>query len=215
MITDDKLLIEQLMNPKTQRRAFEQVVRLYSEQLYWQVRRIVLAHEDANDVLQNSLIKAWQALDTFKGDSKLITWLSRIAINESLDFLRRQKNALSTDDVDTGIANQLMADEYFDGDETEAMLHEAISRLPDVQRTVFELRYFEDMKYSDTPISASISEDLADLYQEYFNLIHSVQDALTETQHEMLCQCKVNFINYWGQTLCNVLRALNAVYYGI
>jgi len=149
MITDDKLLIEQLMNPKTQRRAFEQVVRLYSEQLYWQVRRSVLAHEDANDVLQNSLIKAWQALDTFKGDSKLITWLSRISINESLDFLRRQKNALSTDDVDTGIANQLMADEYFDGDETEAMLHEAISRLPDVQRTVFELRYFEDMKYSD------------------------------------------------------------------
>jgi RNA polymerase sigma-70 factor (ECF subfamily) len=149
MITDDKLLVEQLMNPKTQRRAFEQVVRLYSEQLYWQVRRIVLAHEDANDVLQNSLIKAWQALDTFKGDSKLITWLSRIAINESLDFLRRQKNALSTDDVDTGIANQLMADDYFDGDETEAMLHEAIAQLPDVQRTVFELRYFEDMKYSD------------------------------------------------------------------
>ena len=118
MITDDKLLVEQLMNPKTQRRAFEQVVRLYSEQLYWQVRRIVLAHEDANDVLQNALIKAWQALDTFKGDSKLITWLSRIAINESLDFLRRQKNALSTDDVDTGIANQLMADDYFDGDAT-------------------------------------------------------------------------------------------------
>ena len=149
MITDDKLLVEQLMNPKTQRRAFEQVVRLYSEQLYWQVRRIVLAHEDANDVLQNALIKAWQALDTFKGDSKLITWLSRIAINESLDFLRRQKNALSTDDVDTGIANQLMADDYFDGDETEAMLHEAIAMLPDVQRTVFELRYFENMKYSD------------------------------------------------------------------
>ena len=75
--------------------------------------------------------------------------------------------------------------------------------------------FLEDMKYSDTPISASISEDLADLYQEFFNLIHSVQDALTETQHEMLCQCKVNFINYWGQTLCNVQRALNAVYYGI
>ena len=73
----------------------------------------------------------------------------------------------------------------------------------------------EDMKYSDTPISASVSENLADLYQECFNLIHSIQEALTETQHEMLCQCKVNFINYWGQTLCNVLRALNAIYYGI
>ena len=73
--------------------------------------------------------------------------------------------------------------------------------------------FLEDMKYSDTPISASISENLADLYQEFFNLIHSVQDALTETQHEMLCQCKINFINYWGQTLCNVLRALNNAFY--
>ena len=75
--------------------------------------------------------------------------------------------------------------------------------------------FLEDMKYSETPISTAVSENLADLYQEFFNLIHSVQDALTETQHEMLCQCKINFINYWGQTLCNVLRALNAIYYGI
>ena len=75
--------------------------------------------------------------------------------------------------------------------------------------------FIEDMKYSDTPISASVSENLADLYQEFFNLIHSVQEAMTETQHEMLCQCKVNFINYWGQTLCNVLRALHAINYGL
>lgn len=75
--------------------------------------------------------------------------------------------------------------------------------------------FVEDMKYSDTPISASVSENLADLYQEFFNLIHSIQDALTETQHEMLCQCKMNAENYWSQTLCNVLRALNTVYYGI
>lgn len=75
--------------------------------------------------------------------------------------------------------------------------------------------FMEDMKYSDTPISSSVSENLADLYQEFFNLIHSIQDALTETQHEMLYQCRINFINYWGQTLCNVLRALNAIYYGI
>ena len=71
--------------------------------------------------------------------------------------------------------------------------------------------FLEDMKYSDTPISASVAENLADLYQEFFNLIHSVQEALTETQHEMLCQCETNFINYWGQTLCNVLRALNYI----
>jgi RNA polymerase sigma-70 factor (ECF subfamily) len=147
---DDRLLIQQLTNPKTQRKAFEQVVREYSEKLYWQVRRIVLSHEDADDVLQNAFMKAWQALDTFHGDSKILTWLSRIAINESLDFVRRQKTMLtvSTDD-EQGVANMLMADDYFDGDETEAQLQQAIASLPDVQRTVFQLRYYDEMKYSD------------------------------------------------------------------
>ncbi len=148
---DESLLLMQLKDPKTRRRAFESVVRQYSEQLYWQVRRIVLTHDDANDVLQNAFLKAWQALESFHGDSKLLTWLSRIAINESLDFMRRQKNivAVSSDDTDFGVANQLMADDYFDGDETEAQLQEAIASLPDVQRTVFQLRYYDEMKYSE------------------------------------------------------------------
>ena len=146
---DEQLLMQQLTNPATQRRAFERVVREYSEQLYWQVRRIVLTHEDANDVMQNLFIKAWTHLDGFHQDSRLYTRLYRIAVNESLDFMRRQKNAVSTDDVDSGIANTLMADRYFDGDETEAQLQEAIAQLPEVQRRVFTLRYFDDMKYSD------------------------------------------------------------------
>ena len=127
------------------------MVRQYSEQLYWQVRRLVITHEDSNDVLQNAFIKAWSSLDSFHGDSKLITWLSRIAINEALDLLRKQKSrpTLSADDIETGIANQLMADEYFDGDEKEAQLQQAIASLPEVQRTVFLLRYYDDMKYSD------------------------------------------------------------------
>ena len=151
MIIDEQLLLQQLRDPKTQRRAFENVVRQYSEQLYWQVRRIVLTHDDANDVLQNAFIKAWQALDNFHGDAKLLTWLSRIAINESLDFMRRQKNLtlVSTDDADLGVSDRLMADDYFDGDETQAQLQEAITSLPDVQRTVFQLRYFDEMKYSE------------------------------------------------------------------
>ena len=146
---DEQLLMQQLTNPATQRRAFERVVREYSEQLYWQVRCIVLTHEDANDVMQNVFIKAWTHLDGFHQDSRLYTWLYRIAVNESLDFMRRQKNAVSTDDVDSGIANTLMADRYFDGNETEAQLQEAIAQLPEVQRRVFTLRYFDDMKYSD------------------------------------------------------------------
>lgn len=148
---DDNTLKAMLASPKERRRGFELVVRQYGQSLYWQVRRIVLQHDDADDVLQNTFLKAWQALDTFHGDSKVQTWLSRIAINEALDFMRRQKNhpTHSTDDADLGIASQLMADNYFDGDETAAQLQEAIAQLPDVQRTVFQMKYFDDMKYSE------------------------------------------------------------------
>jgi len=139
-----------LKDPKTQRKAFERLVEEYGEQLYWQVRRIVLSHDDANDVVQNVFMKAWQKLDTFNEEAKVSTWLYRIALNESLDFVRRKKTQMvSTDEEDGGVANMLMADEYFDGSETEAMLQEAIAQLPDVQRTVFNLRYFDEMKYSD------------------------------------------------------------------
>lgn len=149
MYTDEEL-IGLLQNPKTQRKAFEALVRQYGEQLYWVIRRMVLTHEDANDVLQNTYLKAWNGLASFHGDAKLSTWLSRIAINESVDFLRKQKThgALSCDE-DLSLANTLMADTYFDGDETQALLQQAIASLPDVQRTVFQLRYFDDMKYSE------------------------------------------------------------------
>ena len=149
--SDEQLLMQQLTDPKTQRAAFERLVREYSEQLYWQVRRMVLDHEDANDVLQNVFLKAWSHLDDFHHDAKLSTWLYRIAVNESLDFLRRQKNqiVMSTDDAGQSVSQTLMADRYFDGDQTEALLQEAIAQLPDVQRTVFSLRYFDEMKYSD------------------------------------------------------------------
>ena len=143
--------MQQLMDPATQRKAFERVVREYSEQLYWQARRIVLTHDDADDVIQNVFLKAWTHLDDFHQDSRLSTWLYRITINESVDFVRRKKNQsiVSTDQEETGIANMLLADNYFDGDETQALLQEAIAQLPDVQRTVFNLRYYDDMKYSD------------------------------------------------------------------
>lgn len=147
----DQQLKQMLSDPKTMRKGFELVVRQYSEQLYWQIRRIVVSHDDADDVLQNTFLKAWNALSSFHGDSKLLTWISRIAINESLDFVRKQKNVVmtSTDDGELGLANQLMADDYFDGNETEAQLQEAIAGLPEVQRAVFNMRYFEEMKYSE------------------------------------------------------------------
>lgn len=147
---DEELLVAMLADTARQREAFAKVVAQYSEPLYWKIRRMVLSHDDANDVLQNTFIKAWTNLSTFQNKAKFSTWLFRIAINESLDFLRRQKIAqqVSTDD-EGGVAAQLMADEYFDGDETEALLQAAIATLPDVQRTVFNLRYYDEMKYSE------------------------------------------------------------------
>ena len=157
---DDEQLKSSVRDPKTRTKGFELMVRQYSEQLYWQIRRIVLTHEDSNDILQNTFMKAWSSLDNFHGESKLLTWLSRIAINEALDFMRKQKTrqAVSTDEEYTSVAAQLMADNYFDGDETEAMLQQAIANLPDVQRTVFLLRYYDDMKYSDISKALGTSE---------------------------------------------------------
>ncbi len=151
MTLDDNQLIALLKEPQTRRKGFEAMVRQYSERLYWQVRRIVVTHEDADDVMQNTFLKAWTALDSFHGDAKLLTWITRIAVNEALDLKRRQKvrPSLSADDESLGLANQLMADRYFDGDLAEAQLQEAIDQLPQVQKTVFTLRYYDEMKYSD------------------------------------------------------------------
>ena len=148
---DERKIVSLLSDPATSRKAFGMVVEQYGEQLYWQVRRIVLSHDDANDVMQNVFVKAWTGIGSFRNDSKLSTWLYRIAVNESLDFMRRRKavHEVSADDADAGVANALLADKYFDGDETAAQLQQAIALLPEVQRTVFNLRYYGEMKYSE------------------------------------------------------------------
>ena len=157
-MTDERELYAQLKDPKTQRAAFGVIVRQYSEQLYWQIRRIVLIHEDANDVMQNTFLKAWNHIDSFQGESKIITWLSRIAINESLDHLRRNNHPTVSTEDDLSLVNTLQADPYFDGSEVEAMLQQAVATLPDVQRTVFQLRYFDEMKYSEMSQVLNTSE---------------------------------------------------------
>lgn len=139
-----------ISDPKTRRDGFSIMVSQYGEKLYWTIRRVVLDHEDANDALQNTFIKAWSNLDSFQGRSSLHTWLYRIAINEALDLMRKKKAQGTVGaDFDSGAADRLLADEYFDGDKTQAMLQAAVAQLPDVQRTVFILKYFEEKKYSE------------------------------------------------------------------
>ena len=147
---DEAEVIRLLASSEGRQKVFPMIVDQYSQSLYWKIRSIVLTHEDTDDVLQNTFLKAWKSLPTFQGKAKLSTWLYRIAINESLDFLRRQKAAtLSSADADLSVANRLLADDYFDGDKSQAVLQEAIATLPDVQRTVFTLRYYDEMKYSE------------------------------------------------------------------
>lgn len=149
--TENQELNTQLRDPATVRQAFGKVVRLYSEPLYWQIRRIVGSHDDANDILQNTFMKAWASLENFRGDARLSTWLYKIAINESLSFLEREKRrtTLSLDDSEAAPAKAATADEDLDGEELRRHLMQAVNSLPEKQRLVFNMKYFDDMKYEE------------------------------------------------------------------
>ena len=131
--------------------AFNGIVDTYTERLYWHVRRFLCSHEDTNDLLQDIFIKIWTALSTFRGDSRLYTWLYRIATNEVLNHLRKQKikAMISLDSAGSILERKIDEDVYFNGDEMQRELHKAIQRLPEKQRIVFSLRYFDEMKYED------------------------------------------------------------------
>lgn len=175
-------LIERLQNSATQRAAFSELVKEFSETLYWQIRKIVLSHDDANDVLQNTFIKVWSSIDNFRGDSKLSTWLYRIAVNESITFLNKQRsqNNVSIDDADSFLLHRLEGDEYFDGDEAQLKLQKAILTLPEKQRIVFNMRYFDEMKYED--MSEVLETSVGALKASYHHATKKIEEFLS-TEH--------------------------------
>lgn len=146
---DDEKLVARLRDPSTCREAFGELIKLYSEPLYRQIRRTVQSHEDTDDILQNTFLKAWQNIENFRGDAKLSTWLYKIAINESLTFLEKEKKrrGISLDDEESNAIALIHADTNIDGDELALKLREAIATLPKKQRLVFNMRYYDDMKY--------------------------------------------------------------------
>ena len=135
---DNPMLIDRLRQPESCREAFNEVMREYSEPLYWQIRRMVENHDDASDVLQNTFFKAWQNIENFRGEAKLSTWLYKIALNESITILTRERKPL---------VNMIEADEWIDGDELALKLRKAVATLPEKQRIVFNMKYYDDMKY--------------------------------------------------------------------
>lgn len=149
MMSDDDII--RLYRDGQKERAFSEIVGAYSERLYWYVRRFVCSHEDADDLVQEIFIKVWAALPSFREDARLLTWMYRIATNESLNFLRKQKvrAALTFRSIDAEMEKKIDDDPYFDGSGVQRELMKAVRKLPQKQRVVFSLRYFEDMKYED------------------------------------------------------------------
>ncbi len=155
----EEQLTEMLKDPAKRRDAFSAVIHKYQEQLYWQIRKLVIDHEDTSDVLQNTLLKAWQALDNFRADSKLSTWLYTIAHNESISFLTKRQNEMdmTIDDPDGYMMDTQEADNYFDGDEAQKLLLEAIATLPAKQREVFNMRYYDELPYEEISLITGTS----------------------------------------------------------
>ncbi len=174
-------ILELLRDPETQREGFAQVVVEYSERLYWQIRKMVFSHEDANDILQDVFIKAWLNIEKFRGDAKLSTWLYKIAINESITFINRSKTKLnlSIDDSDSFLVNQLQGDEYFDGDEAQLLLQKAVVSLPEKQRLVFQMKYFDELKYDE--ISEMLGTSVGALKASYHHAVKKVEKFLKES----------------------------------
>ena len=177
---NEEEIIDQLQDPQLQRDAFGKVVRHYSEQLYWQIRRMVLSHDDTNDLLQNTFIKAWNNLDYFRGEARLSTWLYRIALNESLNFLNKQRalNQLSLDDAEAAALSKLESDPYFDGDQTQLLFEQAIQTLPEKQRIVFNLKYFQEMKYED--MSDILGTSVGALKASYHHAVKKIEEFLSQ-----------------------------------
>ena len=175
---NEKEIIALLQDSARQREAFECIVKEYSEQLYWQIRRMVLSHDDANDLLQNTFIKAWTNIDYFRGDAKISTWLYRIALNECLTFLNKQRatTQLSIEDVQAEMLDKLETDLYFDGDETQKIFLKAVHALPEKQQMVFNLKYFKEMKYEE--ISEILGTSIGALKASYHHAIKKIEHFL-------------------------------------
>ncbi len=176
---DEKQLVKDLQNPKTARQAFDTLTRAYGEQMYWQIRRMVLNHDDASDLLQNALVKAWNNLHNFRGDAKLATWLYKIAVNESINFINKEKQRqnLTEEEDDSFLLKNLEADPYFDGDALQAELQKAIAALPEKQRLVFNMRYYDEMKYEE--ISEILGTSVGGLKASYHHAMKKITEAIS------------------------------------
>ncbi len=171
----EETLIDQLKNPETREKAFVVLLNTHKERLYWHIRRIVLNHDDADDVLQNTFIKVYRNIEGFKGDSKLYSWMYRIATNESLTFIkqRSKKSGITDEEVKARMVENLEADVYFEGTEIQLKLQQALATLPDKQKLVFNMKYYQEMKYEE--ISEILETSVGALKTSYHLAVKKIE----------------------------------------
>ncbi len=176
----DKELLNLFKDQDKRNYAFNLIVRKYQVKLYWHIRKIVIKHEDTNDILQNTFVKVWKGLDNFREDSKLYTWLYRIATNESLTFLKQQKTKylLPIVDYENHLKETLESDEYYNGDEIQSKLQKAILDLPEKQRIVFNMKYFDEMKYDD--MADILKTSVGALKASYHHAVKKIENYFKE-----------------------------------
>lgn len=179
-MVSEQTLISDLQNKEIQSQAFEILVNTYKERLYWHIRRIVLNHDDADDVLQNTFIKVFRNIDGFKGESKLFSWMYRIATNESLTFLKQKSKKLGLNDMEyqERLVENLEADVYFEGDEIQLQLQKAIATLPEKQKLVFNMKYFDELKYEE--ISEIVGTSVGGLKASYHLAVKKLETYLKQ-----------------------------------
>lgn len=173
---DENEFIQELLNPKTQNVAFQKLLREYQRPLYNHIRNIVLNHDDSDDVLQNTFIKVFRYLKDFKGDSKLFSWMYRIATNEAITFINQKakRNGTTSQALQNKLVDNLKADVYFDGNEIQLKLQKAVALLPQKQQLVFKMKYYEDLKYEE--ISEILGTSIGALKASYHHAVKKIEN---------------------------------------
>jgi len=182
-VEDSEILLKFSVE-KTRNEAFNLLLTKYQQKIYWHIRRLVIDHDDTDDLVQESFVKVWKNLANFRSDSQLYTWIYRIATNESITFLnkKKSKNNVSLDEVSSELAESLTAAHYFDGDRIQRKLQEAILTLPEKQRIIFNMKYFDDMKYDE--ISEVLGTSVGALKASFHIAVKKIESILTNDELE-------------------------------
>ena len=177
---EDKEFLEKFSQPDTKSYAFNQLVRKYQQKVYWHVRKMVIDHDDADDLTQETFVKVWQNLEKFKGESQLFTWIYRIATNECLTFLKKKKTKffLPIGDVSKELLRKLETSDYISGDEIAIKLQKALLKLPEKQRLVFNMKYYDDMKYEE--ISEILGTSVGALKASYHHAVKKIEEYMEQ-----------------------------------